>query len=168
MDSRRDMMKKMAVAAAVASVPLTASVAREQLMAAPAAAPSLLAPLERGSAVGLGWAVGGFELTGHGVGVLRLAHAQLGVAEVHLHASGGAGRAVAHTHFLDLVVMDGGGPTEESLARALQVVAEVVRRNELADVPPPELAALVPLEVRIRRFGAAPSPGVPTPDVETV
>lgn len=93
----------------------------------------LLAPLQTGDAIGLGWGVGSLAGVAQGASVLTLVHADGRTARVHLCRRGQASRAAAHSETVDLYLMndgDGSASTDEALGRVLNVLAIVIRHNE--------------------------------------
>jgi hypothetical protein len=100
----------------------------------------LLAPLRPGDSVGLGWRVTELTVVTDGAAVLTLRSAQ-GEARVHLCRRDARVHGLAHSEHLDLLLMnngDGAVPTDEHLARALNVLAELIGRNEKAGMTLPE------------------------------
>ena len=146
MESRRGLLQKLGVGAAVAATGAGVSRAaraehRRQLQAFAAggtttAAPWwLLQPLREGARLSDGWVVAGLSPVERGAAVLELQHASGDVARVHLCAHGGRPKGVAHTRLFDLVLMDGGQgdrPTNPRLGRTLMGLARRIRRNEVA------------------------------------
>jgi hypothetical protein len=113
----------------------------------------LFEPLEVGDRVGLGWSVTGLTEVKLGAAVLVLAHESGREARVHVCLRDGAPVGVAHSAWLDFLVMnDAGGSdaTDESLARVLRTLAELARRNERRGAAPPE--ALESHDVRLREY----------------
>ncbi len=160
MDSRRDLIKKLAVgAAAVTALPAPrAQAARFVEYLAPGPDPTwLIAPLSAGDGIGHGWRLRGISTPRRGAVVLDLVHETLAPVQVHLCAHRGAPKGVAHSHFLDFVLMDGGQGdrrTEESIGRALRALAHTVARNELAaESDPALLGRLMTHGERVERFG---------------
>ncbi len=149
MDTRRKLLQKIGLGAAVAGLGVGGSRAlRAEGRAAaggataardPAAGDGpwwLLSPLSRGDHLGHGWFVAHLGPVRRGAAVLTLQHRDGDLARVHLCNHDGAPRGLAHTELLDLVLMDGGAgdkPTDESLGRVLMGLAAVMRDNELAD-----------------------------------
>jgi hypothetical protein len=157
-NSRRDVLKGLAVGvAASAAMP---AAARAGISAPPraerAGAPehwALLAPVEPGTHLGLGWHAGRLDLAG-GAWILTLASAEQGLARVSICYRSGAPRGLAHTELLDLVLMDGGAGdqrTEESVGRVVMGLAALLRRNELVHAD--RFAALLTHDERVERYG---------------
>lgn len=94
----------------------------------------LLAPLAAGEVVGLGWRAAHLSDAIAGACVLTLAHDEsLEEVRVHVCRKGDQARGVASSGELDFVLMnraDGSTPTDENLARVLNLLAELARRNE--------------------------------------
>lgn len=157
MQSRRDLLQKLGLAAAVGVVSTASSAAaaapavsatlqRDTLRAlaeggsASGSAAWLLAPLQAGQSVGLGWRLHSLSPVERGAVVITLRHARHTEAapvegRVHLCAHHGAPRGLAHTALFDLVLMDGGQgarPTDEALGRVVLTLAAKVRTNELS------------------------------------
>ncbi len=161
MDTRRDLIKKLAVGAAAVTAALPTTRAHAASFTAalhPGSDPAwLIAPLARGSAIGHGWTIASLSSPERGAVILRLVHESLSPVQVHLCAHRGSPRGVVSSHFLDFIVMDGGQgdrPTQESLGRALMVLAKTVRANELrTQADPALLGSLLTHGERIDRFG---------------
>lgn len=114
----------------------------------------LLAPLAPGDLIGLGWSVGELTRVSHGAAVLTLVSAQ-GSARVHLCRHDGAPRGVAHSDSIDLLLMnraEGLVPTDENLARVLNVLALLIRGNERAGESTPD--SLIAHDARLAFFRA--------------
>jgi hypothetical protein len=177
MDTRRNVLKKMAAGSVAAGLmPATVSSALEA--AAPGEASGaearatlqsegvlsgaapwwLIAPLGMGSPLKYGWYVAGLSSVERGAAVLTLAHTNGRRANVHVCGHGGRPRGVAHADLVDLVLMDGGSGsfrTDEKLGRVLLGLAERVRRNESgeqADLR--HVARMMPHDLRVAVFGA--------------
>ncbi len=117
----------------------------------------IVAPLTRGSALGHGWLLASVSSPQRGAVILNLVHETLSPVQVHLCAHRGSPRGVAHSHFMDFIVMDGGQgdrATEESLGRALMALAHRVSANELrTEADPAMLGRLLTHGERVDRFG---------------
>ena len=114
----------------------------------------LLAPLAPGDLVGLGWRVVELCAVSHGGALLRLARAE-SEARVHLCGYAGTPRGVAHSDGIDLVLMnraEGASPTDEDLARVLNVLALLIRSNERAGAATSE--SLVSHDARLAFYRA--------------
>lgn len=117
----------------------------------------LVAPLVVGSYVGSGWRVKALSAIRQGAAVLTLAHLSGEVAEIHVCRRSGLARGLAHTAYLDLLLMnDGDGelPTPEGVGRAVKTVAMRIARRErfdLGPVPPPH--AMMSHWARVRWYG---------------
>lgn len=160
MDTRRDLIKKLAVgAAAVTALPAPRAQAAAFVDALTAGSEPwwIVAPLHRASGIGHGWFLHSLTTPKRGAVVLQVVHDTLDPVSVHLCAHRGSPRGVAHSHFLDFVVMDGGQGdrrTEESLGRALTALAHTVAANELrAEADPKLLGGLLTHGERVDRFG---------------
>lgn len=143
MDSRRDVLKKLAVGTAAATVAGAVAVPalREALAerhvqpGEPGGAWWLLAPIVPGSALGLGWRMQGMSAVDRGASIMVLAHESGEIARVHVCGHEGSPKGLAHTALVDLILMDGGDggkPTDESVGRVLLAIAEQIRQNEVA------------------------------------
>lgn len=100
----------------------------------------LLAPLKPGDSVGLGWRVQELSVVESGAAVMTLTSVDR-TERVHLCRRELGAHGLAHTEHLDLLLMnqgDGAVPTDENLARVLNVLAELIRRNEKAGMSLPE------------------------------
>ncbi|GEM_PF-3228219 len=131
------MLQSIAAASVVGS--LTPEVSAKIAPAAPRPAPAsrsdrtdsrapwtLLAPLQAGDALGLGWVLGDLEPVRRGAAVLVLDGPDGRSARVHLCRRGDVPVGVASTEEVDLVLMNGGDgddPTVESLGRVLRSLA---------------------------------------------
>ena len=144
MDSRRDGLKKLGAGLAGAAVLTTAAASTREAQAASLRAFAeggssdapwpLLSPLAPGKSAGKGWTATDLEPVREGASVLTLTYRDGTVARVHICARHGRGTGVAHTHLLDLVLMDGGDGskhTNENLGRVLRTLAKRVAKNEL-------------------------------------
>ncbi len=170
MDSRRTVLKKLlAGTAGVAAAPGTAAASTNVLGGTLASAtgvslPSLqdgpapwwlIAPVGLGAPLRFGWYVAGLSPVRQGAAVLTLKHATGRSADVHLCAR--AGRGLASTTHLDLVLMDGGTGsfrTDERLGRVILGLAERIRRNEASgegDLRP--IARMMTHDERLATFG---------------
>lgn len=113
----------------------------------------LLAPLGRGSDVGLGWRLSHLSDIERGAAVLTLAHESGEEARVHLCAIGKRPRGVAQSDHVDLMLMnrgDGKQQTLEPIGRVLKTLANVIRANERsADAG---AAGLLPHALRVSYF----------------
>ena len=177
METRRELLRVLAIGTAAASIPaslaspgLAAAAPAEGLAAAnpgeanpdegiTAPAPWwLFAPLQAGSALGAGWSLANLSEVRRGACVLELVHETGDVARVHVCGHDGRPKGLAHGHMVDLVLMDGGNgdkPTDEQLGRVLLGIAVRVRLNEGSpegDLAP--LAAMMSHPDRVARYGA--------------
>ncbi|NOY24626.1 MAG: hypothetical protein GXP62_02030 [Oligoflexia bacterium] len=112
----------------------------------------LLAPLHRGSHLAAGWFVAHLSTVARGASVLSLQHRDGRVARVHLCFREGQPQGLAHTDFLDLVLMDGSqgvAPTDETLGRVVLGLAEHIKGNELSGSG--DLAELGALQPHLQR-----------------
>ncbi len=170
MESRRTFLKKLAVGTATAAAGPAAAVEvaeaalGERVLDTPllqtlfrGPAPWwLLAPLHKGSALGLGWYLADLGEVTRGASVLTLVHRSRRRARVHLCVHGGAPVGVAHSGLIDLVLMDdhdGSGATEEDLGRVILGLAARIRRNEKSGELK-GLARMMRHEERVAAFGA--------------
>ncbi|MBX3128457.1 MAG: hypothetical protein KF718_17165 [Polyangiaceae bacterium] len=119
----------------------------EQLLA-------LLAPLELGQVVGLGWRLAELTDVVKGGAVLTLYHDESArEARVHVCRKGEVARGAAQSETLDFLLMndgDGSRPTDESLGRVLRVIALVARGNEGSGLSAPR--GLLSHDARVSAF----------------
>lgn len=162
--NRRDLLKGLAVGATAATLPVSLGVPRsaEAAIADPGNGPWwLLSPLQPGQEVAFGWYLGLFEANDRGALILNFHRAMPGEggarsARVHVCYHDGRPKGVGRTELLDFILMDGGdgdAQTEESIARVVRHVAEIVRKNELREGAIDELARLLTHAERVERFG---------------
>jgi hypothetical protein len=105
----------------------------------------LLSPLQPGSTVGKGWKVHSLGPVRNGAAILSLTHKTHGAARVHVCMRQGKATGLAHSHLLDLVLMDGGDgakPTQEALGRVVHGIAKRIAKNELGAVEDGTLDAM--------------------------
>jgi len=166
MSTRRDVLKFGAAAAAAASVTMSSSPSAAlaatdaALLAPPDAAPwTLLTPYRSGDAIGE-WTLTGLTGVAAGAVIVQLARSDR-TARVHVCAHQGAPRGLASSDRFDLLLMnqgDGRTPTDESLARALALLAVTIEANtDGAVADHPELGALLTHPERLRAFDSAGS-----------
>jgi hypothetical protein len=96
----------------------------------------LLAPLQLGSPLGLGWRLIRAFAPVDGAITVNLAHDDGRILRVDLCLLDGAPRGPASTELVDFIVMDGGdgkAPMDESVGRALRRLAAIVADNEARD-----------------------------------
>ena len=155
MQSRRDLLKTLGAgalgAATLTATGLASKRAKADTLRAFASgsrsgAPwCLLAPLQAGSSVGKGWKVESLRSVSNGAAILSLTHKTEGTARIHLCMRQGKATGLAHSHLLDLVLMDGGNgakPTHESLGRVASGIAKRIAKNELGAVEDGTLDAM--------------------------
>ncbi len=165
---RREFVSGLLAASAVGSAGIAVQAKSAEVLQVPAEAPPvgsapreaivpLLEPLQVGDHIGLGWRLWAMSDISAGGCVLSLRRdGQLTEFRVHLCRKSGASRGAAHSDTVDFLLMndgDGSVPTDETLGRVLNTLAELVRRNERAGVATP--AALMSHESRLRAFGSA-------------
>ncbi len=156
--TRRDLLKKLAAGAAVASAPTVAIAATTQTTTRiPDDAPWwLLDPIRPGTDLGLGWRAAALEFS-LGAATLTLLHAERGAARVALSYHRGNPKGLVYTDAIDFILMDGGQGakrTEESIGRVLMRLAEVVSANEDRLLAEPQvLARLMTHANRVAHFG---------------
>jgi hypothetical protein len=129
---RRRFLKGIAVTTAALTASSTAA-AGERTSGVGTSPWTLLAPLEAGADVGLGWRILSLGAVSQGAAVLTLTHDDGGEARVHLCAIDGAAKGVAHSQSVDLILMnqgDGDLETHEPIGRVLKTLADVIRSNE--------------------------------------
>jgi len=148
MQTRRDLLKVMGTTVAGASLvggatgiatsSVRASVLRSFTSGGTADAPwCLMEPIQKGSCVGKGWSVSDLSPVQNGASVLSLSHVVHGRASVHICARRGLNSGLAHSHLLDMVLMDGGNGdkrTQENLGRVILGIAKRISTNELGSV----------------------------------
>lgn len=133
-----------------------AATSRSLRAARPTAAPrhesdappwELLRPYGPDTPVALGWRVASLSEVRGGAALLTLRHADHGDATVTLRRNAGAPLGIAHSEYLDLMLMNGGSGasfTEDSIGRTLLAMAEVVRRRERSEPQSDLVTALLP------------------------
>ena len=164
MASRRDVLKKLGLGLTALTV-TTGTAIQGQTVSAFASGQSLdnspwwlLDPLRAGTDVGKGWRIFALGSIENGASILTLQHNEGHKANVHICSYEGDPKGLAHTEFLDLILMDGGcgdKPTDEHLGRVLLGIAKRIRTNELSlqqDLE--ELVQLQTHEERVLRYGA--------------
>jgi hypothetical protein len=149
MQTRRELLKVMGstvagaslvtgAAGVVATSSVRASVLRSFTSGGTAEAPwCLMDPIAKGTCVGKGWSVTNLSPVENGASVLSLSHATQGKASVHICARKGLNSGLAHSHLLDIVLMDGGNGdkrTQENLGRVIMGIAKRISKNELGSV----------------------------------
>lgn len=165
--NRRDALKSLALVSTVGAVSTVAGVpglaqaaepgpaALPPLPPVPAASPAwLVHPLQPGTPLGLGWSLGAVHPPERGAVVVELTQGAR-LARVHVCQHQGQPRGLAHTEWLDLLLMDGGtgqSPTEEGLGRVVRALAQVIRQNELRPGAEAQIAALMTHGDRVARF----------------
>jgi hypothetical protein len=163
MDSRRDVLKKMLFGAAATALPLKVAMAQgftngsdaidpEALekalseqplarqwmarMASTETAPApwdLIAPLQAGVEIALGWSIESLSEVTLGAAILTLKHTQGHTAHVHISSHAGNPIGMANTRHFDIVLMngaDGNAPSAEPIGRVVLTIADLIRRNE--------------------------------------
>ncbi len=129
MESRRAFLKSTVFGLAVTSLPTLAFAAPTQKEA-----PTwLLAPVQPGSDLGLGWTLLKMHPPLEGAVTLNLLHNDGRRARVDLALRDGAAKGPASTDYVDFIVMDGGDgkqPMAEDLGRVVRRLAKVVEQNE--------------------------------------
>jgi len=182
MDSRRDVLRKLALSVTAAGVAGTAQAstlrgdaaspvpakhrvpgdpARVEATAAvvvePTAPLTLVAPFGPGETIAPGWLLSYVEPMQHGAVVLGVASIEGPLARVHVCRNDGQPRGIAHTPAFDLILMnggDGGTPSQEQLGRVLLGLANVLTGNtDAALAAHPELSRLLTHDERVARFG---------------
>ena len=159
MDTRREALKKLGIGSAVcmvgvapaAAIPPAPLLSSSEISVAPW---ELLAPLAKGSAIGLGWSIAGLSAVEKGARVLTLSHSLGKVARIHICAHRGSPAGLAHTASLDLLLMDGGNgstPTDEDLGRVLLGLAAHLQNTE-SRLESAELESLQPHAERLALF----------------
>jgi hypothetical protein len=113
----------------------------------------LLAPLAPDSEVARSWRIQEVSIISDGAAVVTLISDDR-EARVHVcRRDGDDERAMTHSEFTDLYLMNGGdglAPTDESLASAVETLALILRRNEKQGVEVPE--ALLTHSARLSFF----------------
>jgi hypothetical protein len=114
----------------------------------------LLAPLAIGDEVGLGFRLEDVTGVRAGAAVLTL-RAGGRFFRVHVCCRDGAPLGLAHTERLDFLLMndgDGNHVTDERLARVVNVLADLARKNERAGTAPPK--GLLSHAARVESFAS--------------
>ena len=117
MHSRRDLLKTLGAgalgAATLTATGLASRRARADTLKSFASgsrsgAPwCLFSPLKPGASVGKGWKVDSLSPVRDGASILALTHKTQGTARIHICMRQGKATGLAHSHLLDLVLMDG-------------------------------------------------------------
>ncbi len=133
-NSRRQVLKGLAIGAAATAVPVRAATAATgpDHFSRASGVWALVSPYGKGAHLGFGWFLGGLSFD-KGAAVLHLLTETGQRAHAALCYHRGQPRGMASTDYLDLVLMDGGQGdkrTDEELGRVLMRLAEVVRDNE--------------------------------------
>jgi hypothetical protein len=141
METRRNLLKGMAVGAAACSIPGGTAYAaqaslegRDGFLSDGAAPWWLIAPLTAGSPLAYGWYVGSLGKVARGASVLTLKHSSGRQVRLHLCGYDSNPRGIAHTGLIDLVLMDGGfgdSKTGEHIGRIVLGIAKNIANNEL-------------------------------------
>src|SRR5215831_6297324 len=182
--SRREVIGKAAVGAAVTALALGATTAVASKAPGASAIPSpdrngqdpapgrppgdlagiaapppweLVRPLAAGAALAHGWRLAELGPIKDGACVVTLQNERGRARRIHLCRNDGTPRGLVYTRRVDLVVMNEGAgdlPTEESLAQAVAALAHVVAANE-GTVPAGLFTDLLPHAERVQRFAAA-------------
>jgi hypothetical protein len=187
MNSRRDVLKKMLFGAAASALPVKIAAAQgfsngseaidaEALekalsehpqarqwvarMASLETSPApwdLIAPLEAGADIALGWSIENLSEVTLGAAILTLKHAQGHTAHVHISSHSGAPVGMTSTQHFDIVLMngaDGNTPSAEPVGRVVLSIADLIRRNESANAQLVRVADdMLSHEDRTRLFG---------------
>ena len=157
-NSRRQVLKGLAIGAAATAVPVGTAVAATgpDHFSRAGEVWSLVAPFRKGSHLGFGWFLGDVRFD-KGAAVLRFLNEEGREVHAALCYHQGAPKGLAHTDYLDLVLMDGGQGdkrTDEELGRVLLRLARVVQGNEQAVLNDRSLAGkLLTHAERIDRYG---------------
>ncbi len=135
MKDRRDFLRLAAFGTLAAGVPQVARAAVPGSVAPDAGEGPwwLVAPLQPGGMIGLGWTLARIWPAVEGAITVNLLHVDGRAARVDLSLRDGAPRGPAATDLIDFIVMDGGdgaAPMDESLGRALIRLAAIVGDNE--------------------------------------
>jgi hypothetical protein len=92
---------------------------------------ALFTPLKAGGTIGFGWSLEAISPPITGAILLNLVNDSGATARVRVCRRDGEPMGVAHSALLDFVIMNrSGGPTEETLGRAVVAMAEAVMKNE--------------------------------------
>jgi len=95
----------------------------------------LIAPLNEGKEIGLGWYVAGLSPVQLGASILTLRHNKGHQAYIHISRNDGQPVGLTHSNLFDLVVMNGGDgdqPSDENLGRVVVTIGNVISKNESA------------------------------------
>lgn len=93
----------------------------------------IVAPLEQGSELALGWYIAALSGVQLGGAVLTLKHTRGFEAHVHICKNEGAPQGITHSNLFDIFMMNGGDgelASEEELGRVVLTLGEVIRQNE--------------------------------------
>lgn len=117
----------------------------------------IIAPLEAGSELALGWSIKDLSAVQLGGAVLTLVHKRGFEAQVHFCKNGGSPRGITHSNLFDVFVMNGGDGekvSEEELGRVVLTLGEVIRQNETKRPQLKKVAAtMLSHEERVDLFG---------------
>lgn len=105
---------------------------------------ALFAPIRPGTPLGLGWTLAALSPVRGGSATMELTHPAHGTARVSVHRNGGTPRGLSHTDDLDFLLLDGGGPPQSDLGRALLGLAAALQRRGRRAGDAELLAALAP------------------------
>ncbi len=100
----------------------------------------LIAPLSIGAEIGLGWRLVALSGVDAGAAAMTLRKGTR-FARLHICRRDGRPRGMAHSDGLDFLLMndgDGANPTDEGLARAVNVLSQLVTKNERAGARVPQ------------------------------
>lgn len=117
----------------------------------------LIAPLQAGTEIALGWSIESLSEITLGAAILTLKHSQGHTAHVHISSHSGNPIGVANTGHFDIVLMngaDGNTPSAEPVGRVVLTIADLIRRNEEANTKLRRVADnMLSHEDRTRLFG---------------
>ena len=138
MESRREILKKITMCAAVVSTG-GVGIRNEEVRSFFEKTSSsktpfwLLSPMKEGTHVGHNWHIKSLSPIERGATVLTLINSNLESARIHICSHQGNPQGVASTKLFDLILMDGGtgrSPTKEDLGRVILGIAGQIKNRE--------------------------------------
>lgn len=132
--SRRQVVKSLAAGLAAAAVPMSAMALKSVMrIGQPGDVEHWVSPLASGVHVGHGWSIGAVTARAEGFVEMILEDGDGVQAQVAVYRRDGQARGLAHTGYLDFVLMngaDGGHPSDEALGLVVMSIAKRAERNE--------------------------------------
>ena len=138
MKSRRELLKKLSIGAAVVSTGGFALVDQDLISFVEKTSTSespwwLISPMKSGVHVGYNWHIKSLSPIERGATVLTLVNSNLSSARIHICSHQGNPQGVASSKLFDLILMDGGtgsSPTDEHLGRVILGIAGQIQNRE--------------------------------------